>query len=188
MQDLYEALNALLKVLERNEVSYVMIGGIAVRAHAIPRNTIDLDLMISVESEDFLPIFAALEKVGFEIPEPYLHGWVDRVKEMPVVKTKFYVAGRGIDVDLFLVESEFQKSIMARRIAVEVTDRKYWIATPEDLVLLKLLANRPRDRLDVADLFFITSQLDLTYLRNWADRLQIRDKLEAIMKEAGELS
>jgi len=186
MQDLYETLNALLQVLDRRDTTDVLIGGIAVRAHAIPRNTVDLDLMISVESENLPALLTALEQEGFEIPEAYQHGWVDRVQGAPLIKTRFYVAGGGIDADLFLVESSFQKSVMQRRLSVEVAGFKYWIATAEDLVLLKLLANRPRDRLDVADLFFISGQLDLTYLRRWADQLKIRADLEAAIKESEE--
>jgi hypothetical protein len=34
---------------------------------------------------------------------------------MPLVKVRVYLAGQGIDVDLFLAQSRFQDSMMARR-------------------------------------------------------------------------
>ena len=46
-----------------------------------------------------------------------------------------------------------------------------------DLILLKLLALRPRDLLDVADILFTQGQLEEAYLRHWAVDLEIRDRL-----------
>ena len=44
---------------------------------------------------------------------------------------------------------------------------------------LKLLAARPRDLADVADILFVQGQLDERYLRYWAKELGIADALEA---------
>lgn len=73
-----------------------------------------------LESDDRAQFFVGLVKQGFEVPEPYFRGWIDRVREMPVAKVKVYLAGRGIDVDLFLVESSFQRSRIDRRQRFEV--------------------------------------------------------------------
>jgi hypothetical protein len=50
------------------------------------------------------------------------------------------------------------------------------------LVLLKLIANRPRDHGDVADILFTQGELDRTYLRHWATELGVLDKLEVAMR------
>lgn len=186
MQDLYETLDTLIEIFDRRGTNYTIIGGIAVRAHAIPRNTVDLDLMVSIDSSELPHFFDELTEAGFEVPESFARGWTDRVRNMPLVKVRFYLGGNGIDADLFLADSSFQKSVIQRRVAVDVEGRQYWIATAEDLVLLKLLADRPRDRLDVADLFFISGQLDMTYLGKWADQLKVRSQLEVAIREAGE--
>ena len=49
--------------------------------------------------------------------------------------------------------------------------------TPEDLILLKLIADRPRDHIDVADILFIQGELDESYMRHWAAELEISDRL-----------
>jgi len=84
------------------------------------------------------------------------------------------------------VESPFQKSLMDRHLRVEVDGRDLWIATAEDLVLLKLLASRPRDTLDVADVLFVSGQLDATYLRHWAGVLGIQSQLEQALRNLDE--
>jgi hypothetical protein len=187
MRNLNEALDLLIESLARQSVTYALIGGIAVRAYAVPRNTQDVDAMLSVGTDDLPQFFRQLAHDGFEIPEPYLRGWLDRVQGMPVAKVKVYLSGHGIDVDLFPVESAFQQSVIMRRVQVDVNGRQISIASAEDLVLLKLVAARPRDLLDVADILFISGQLDVLYLRHWADELGIRDRLEHSLAESGHL-
>ena len=53
-----------------------------------------------------------------------------------------------------------------------------WFVTAEDLILLKLLANRPKDRVDVSDILFVQVTLDEAYLRRWAATLGIAVELE----------
>jgi hypothetical protein len=56
-----------------------------------------------------------------------------------------------------------------------------WLVSPEDLILLKLLANRPRDIADIGDVFFMQGQLDVTYMKKWAQRLGVADRLEPFL-------
>ncbi len=57
-----------------------------------------------------------------------------------------------------------------------------WFVTAEDLILLKLLANRPKDRVDVADILFVQVTLDEAYLRRWAATLGIAVELEDALR------
>jgi hypothetical protein len=40
------------------------------------------------------------------------------------------------------------------------------------------MANRPRDHADVADLLLVAGPMDEVYLRKWADRLGVLNRLE----------
>lgn len=42
---------------------------------------------------------------------------------------------------------------------------------------MKLLANRPRDRADVADLLLVVGEVDGAYLGSWAARLGVEREL-----------
>ena len=48
----------------------------------------------------------------------------------------------------------------------------------EDLILMKLMANRLKDQVDVEDIFFMQGQLDEDYMRSWAKRLNVLPLLE----------
>ena len=48
--------------------------------------------------------------------------------------------------------------------------------------VLKLLANRPRDIGDVADILFVQGELDQEYMRKWARPLGIESQLEQALE------
>ncbi len=50
--------------------------------------------------------------------------------------------------------------------------------SPEDLILFKLLAGRPRDLVDVSDVLFMQGQLDVQYMRGGAHKLDVLPQLE----------
>jgi hypothetical protein len=53
--------------------------------------------------------------------------------------------------------------------------------SPEDLILLKVVAARPRDLGDIEDVLFAQSDLDETYMRRWAKELGVAEKLEEVL-------
>ena len=100
-----------------------------------------------------------------------------------MLKLRRFIGEESLDVDLFLAESEFQSDVMTRRIRAEAEGRTVWLVTPEDLVLLKLIAGRPRDLGDVTDVLFMQGELDKGYMRRWADELGVRQKLDDALSE-----
>jgi Nucleotidyltransferase of unknown function (DUF6036) len=183
MSDLTTTLDLLVALLTGMKVEYVIVGGLAVRAYSIPRATLDLDFTLALDRGQLSQLYDALEERDFAVPEPYRSGWVDQVKGLNLVKLKRYVGDRGIDVDLFLAESRFQEEMLQRRRMAEVEERALWIASPEDLVLLKLLAGRPRDLIDVNDVLFTQAPLDVEYMRRWAGELGVEGALERALAE-----
>lgn len=178
MSELERTLFVLTKLLTEKGYAYAVMGGLAVRVHSIPRPTHDVDLTILIDRSKLPELYQSLEHLGHTIPESYRRGWVDEVAGMPLIKVRTYVnESTGVDIDMFLAETSFQRSYLARRVEVAVKDKKLWVVTPEDLILLKLLASRPRDILDVADILFTQGQLDETYMRHWASELEINDRL-----------
>lgn len=183
MSKLERTLFEITSLLTQSGYEYAVMGGLAVRVHSIPRPTHDVDLTITIDRSELPTLFASLERLGHTVPGSYQRGWVDEVGGMPLVKVRTYMSGsNGVDIDIFLNETDFQKSYLARRMEVTVGDRSLWVVTPEDLILLKLLASRPRDLLDVADILFTQGQLDESYMRTWAKSLGITDRLEQALR------
>ena len=117
------------------------------------------------------------------MPEAHKTGWVDDVKGLKLVKIKRYVVGRSIDVDLFLAEAPYQEEVLRRKCLADVEGRRYWIASAEDLVLLKLVAGRPRDWIDVADVLFTQGRLNEDYMYRWAVELGVENELTRALSQ-----
>ena len=57
------------------------------------------------------------------------------------------------------------------------------ISTPEDLIVLKLIANRARGRIDLLGLCGLAN-LDWAYVERWASRWDVTSLLEEVRREA----
>jgi hypothetical protein len=170
-----------VQLFERLDVPYAVMGGLAVRAHAIPRPTYDVDLAILIDRAKLPSVTAEIRGLGYDVPEAYDRGWVDEVSGLPFIKAATFTEGRSIVADIFLAENEFLRSLISRRIRDTVNGFSAWLVTPEDLILLKLISNRPRDLADVADIVTMQRALDTDYLRHWADELGVRERLEHML-------
>ncbi len=201
MNPVIATLFKIVDCLAEQNIEYAVMGGLAVRAHSIPRPTHDVDLTIALSQEN-LPIwFDKLESMGVTVPEAYRSVWVDKVAGMSLVKLRTYlnpdsttrklvnqpdeaVHDQSVDIDIFLAESEFQSSILRRKIQVDVEGRLIWLVAAEDLILLKLIASRPRDLIDISDILFIQGELDQGYMRKWSRSLGIERQLEKVLEES----
>ena len=183
IEEVEETLFEIVSVLDAERIPYAVMGGLAVRVYTSPRATQDVDVTIDVSSDRLERLRDRLYDAGCTIPPVYDSGWLDRVAGMPLFKVARRVESGDIDVDIFVAESYFQDSLLSRRIQLEMSGKQVWLASPEDLVLLKVIADRPRDRIDVQDLFFALGELDDAYLDLWAEKLGVADKLAAARKE-----
>ena len=183
MNRLDDVAREFIRLLDKLEIPYAVMGGLAVRLHAIPRATYDVDLLVALTPDKLAALQRAAEKLGFSAPESKATGWIDRFNQMAVAKFQWSVESQLIDVDLFLVESPFHESILSRRVRHALEDLEGWYVSPEDLILLKLIAYRPKDRSDIADIVFIQPTLDLEYLRTWANRIGVESKLKELLDQ-----
>lgn len=181
MNSLTRSLIEITGMFDRLGLSYAVMGGLAVRVYGIPRATYDIDFTLAIDRERLSALYERVESLGYSVPEAYTSGWVDEVGGMPLVKFRLSTDDNGIDIDVFLAESPFQQSILDRRHREEVDGVALHIVSAEDLVLLKLIASRPRDIADVYDVLFIQGGLDEGYMRTWAGRLGITERLSAAL-------
>ena len=84
----------------------------------------------------------------------------------------------------FTRDSAFNDDVVTRATVIEVLGTEVRVATPEDLLLMKIEANRPIDLDDaiaIKDAF--AGRLDLPYLTTQADRLgaDVRRRLDLLL-------
>lgn len=183
MRDLAQALRDFVLLFERMGTPYAVMGGIAVRIYGIPRPTHDIDFTLALDRYRLPEFYEAVRALGYTVPEEYASGWVDQVAGMPLVKVRLYLEGRGVDIDIFLAESRFQEQLLTRRRREQLGELSVCFISPEDLILLKLLAGRPRDVADIGDILFTQGQLDESYMRHWAQELGIHAELTKVLDQ-----
>lgn len=181
MTDLTTVIHDLVRIFDSLGLPYAIMGGIAVRAHGIPRPTYDVDFTLAVPRERLSELFDAIAHCGYTIPEQYARGWVDSVGGMPLVKVRLFLDGRSVDADMFIVETPFQREVISRRVTAEIDGLEVSLVSAEDLILFKVVAGRPRDLLDIQDVLFTQGQLDEPYLRRWAGQLGVEAKLDEVL-------
>src|SRR5262249_38834871 len=74
----------------------------------------------------------------------------------------------GIDVDLSLGQLPFEEEMIARSVAVDVSGLSISLPTPEDFIIMKAIAHRPRHMADIEAVLDVHRKLNLGRIRRWA--------------------
>ena len=129
----------------------------------------------------------ACEDRGFVVDDAYRSGWRDRLRDMQMVKVRLFREGRAVTADVFLLSTPFQEAALERTVLVDIPGVRPQVpvVSAADLILFKLMANRPKDSLDVQNVLTIQGVPDEDYLRLWAARLAVTDQLLAALEESG---
>ena len=90
----------------------------------------------------------------------------------------------GVTVDLMRPRDSHDNQAFLRRKKKRVTGRYCWVVAPEDLILQKLKARRPRDFEDGLSVLERSRKvLDFRYLKQWAGRLGLAAELDYLLGE-----
>lgn len=134
-------LKAVARMLRARQVPFAVVGGMAVIARGYARATRDADVLV-VSNELALLVRAA--------PEFDLAGDSDREDLIDLGLARLHLAtGPVSHTDLMTPETEFERQVVARATDLDLGGIVLPVATVEDLILLKLAANRPQDIVDV---------------------------------------
>ncbi len=180
-----QALFTLVDLLEALEVPYMVMGGFAVRVWGVPRPTYDVDFTLDADEATLALIYERVDALGFTVPEAFRGGFVDSIRGLAKVKLMLFGEPSPIDIDIFLAGTDYQHTALSRRISAELEERTLLFISPEDLVLHKLIAGRPRDLGDVADVLLVQGRLDVPYMLQWAQPLRVHDLLIGHLRSAG---
>lgn len=175
---LYKQLLYICNFLERTNIAYMVVGGIAVSIWVAPRATVDLDFVIGLNEEDLPSFIETAKREGLIIFDP---------KPMQFRKMKLlrmFLQGKETELlmlDFIVTDSEFFGGSLKRAVVLPFEGVNIRIASPEDLILLKLLSGRGQDLVDVENIIRMRREvLDRKYLNFWSDRLSVFDTLNQL--------
>jgi len=159
-KSLINSLKKLVRKLRRNDIDYVLVGGLAVSAVSEPRSTVDIDLLVGVCENEIGGFITMLE--GWRL---FVH--VNR--EPLIFRNVKFIRGvlnssPEIIVDFLIADDDFKKNALKRGEEIEMGDFEVEVAAPEDLIILKLLSMREHDILDIKSIISHQKKLDRKYL------------------------
>jgi hypothetical protein len=172
-----ELLAALAKVLRSRKVRWYVFGAQAAVVYGSPRMTMDVDVTIAVPDEGVRPLVEALLAAGFASRATDLEAFFARSRVVPLVHQR-----TRMPLDLVVARDSLEMAFLDRAKTTDIGGLKVPVITPEDLVIAKLFAARPRDLEDVrAVLGNLGKTMDLRYVRTILGQLdEAEDRAELL--------
>jgi len=165
LDDLRRAMAESIAAMNRHNVSYALIGGLAASYRSQPRFTKDVDFLVKVPQVDLASLLEDLRSRGFELDTL---ATIDEWTKHHMVVLSYH----GIRIDWL------KPLIPAYLHVLDCSTEELWldqpirIASAEGLILLKLLAFRGQDQLDVENLVAANrDSLDLDWIKAEWERL-----------------
>ena len=153
-----------LDILADLRIDYALIGGVAVGFWSQERFTKDIDFTVALNEALWLELEAYLKNSG-DVRIDLIATDKENAPGLPyLIRLKFKEAF----IDLIVSLTDFQKSLLQRKIPVDFSGKKIFIASPEDIIVSKLIANRSQDLVDIESLVTHLENLDSAYIEKWA--------------------
>lgn len=153
----------------------MIIGGIAVIARGVPRQTIDIDAAVLGRAVSLEDLFAALGAHGIV---PRIPDAEDFARRQQVLLLKHRPTATTLEVSLAWLP--FEQEALERSSPVDFRGIEVPVVQAQDLIVYKAVAWRDRDKADVERLLLLhADELDLAFIRD-----MVRQFAEALEEPA----
>ena len=150
----FEVFNAFYQ----EKVQYLVVGGLAVNLHGVPRITYDIDIIISTDRDNVLKLNRTLKNLGY-VPrlqvnpdnmadEKILKDWIEN-RNMKAFSFYHKKENHKV-VDIVLVQPLDFTQAFQHRVIKKVDDIEIYVASIDDMISMKKASNRPKDLSDLA--------------------------------------
>ena len=162
---LLEPIQALQNLLSMFNDQGVIIGGVAASLLGTPRYTVDIDAVLLLNIEDLPRLIeeAATQGINPRIADPITFARKNRV-----LLLRHTVSGTDIDLSIGMLP--FEVEMVERSQLFEICAIKIRLPTPEDLIIMKAFANRPKDLTDIEAIANSHPMLDRERIRFWVEQ------------------
>ena len=188
--DIISAIDMVIECFERLGIDYYIGGSVASSAYGIARATLDVDLIAKVETRHVDDFVKALEK-NYYIDAGMITNAIQKKSSFNLIHLDTM-----IKIDVFILRDQpYDLKAFDRRqtdTLDEESARKFYLSSPEDVILSKLQWYHLGGRLsqqqwrDVLGVLKVQGdRLDLKYLKYWASKLNLSDLLNSSFNDAG---
>jgi len=162
VEPLLEPLAALQHLLRRFNERGVIMGGVAASLLGKPRYTVDLEAMFLLSVDDIPHLIEVARTEGIE---PRIPSAADFARKHRVLLLRHTASDTNIDISLGILP--FEEEVVARSVVHPIASLSIRLPTPEDLIILKAVAKRPKDLQDIQAIVDKHPDLDTLRIEKW---------------------
>jgi hypothetical protein len=150
--------------LDERHVPYMIIGGQAVLIYGEPRLTRDIDVTLGVGPDRLAEILAFARSCSWRVLVENPEEFVQRTMVLPLEDSR-----SSIRIDLIFSFSPYEQQALERVHKIGIGKASVRFAAPEDVVVHKVIAGRPRDLEDVRNILNKRADIDRAYICHWLE-------------------
>jgi predicted nucleotidyltransferase len=162
---LYGPITAIQRLIEQFNDQGIIIGGVAASILGEPRLTADADAMLLLSIEQIPKLIEVAAKEGLA---PRLEDVEGFARKNRVLLLRHEESGINVDISLGLLP--FEVEAVERSREYEAGGFRVRLPTPEDLIILKAVARRPKDMLDIEAVIAAQDELDEERIGFWVQQ------------------
>jgi len=179
MNALIQLINTVSRHLKEAQVPHCLVGGITIAIWGRPRATEDVDLLIDIDEPGIDALAQYLDDHDIRIDRDAAKKAVREGRAFPMYDTWSIHW-----VDAKTPTRPIDRFTLERATHIELAEESVPVATPEDVILHKLLARRDQDILDARSIILRReTDLDLDYIANRVRELGIGSAWDRIRPE-----
>ncbi|GJQ53054.1 MAG: hypothetical protein HKUEN02_19010 [Anaerolineaceae bacterium] len=156
------AIEAVQRLLAKFDDRGVIIGGIAVGFLGKPRLTEDVDAMFLLSTQQ---VSQFLESANDENIQPRISNAEEFARKNRVLLLRHSPTETNIDISLGVLP--FEEEVVTRGIVQSTSTLSVRLPTPEDLIIMKAVAHRPKDLEDIRTIIDKNPKLDIDRIKHW---------------------
>ena len=177
-----EILAALSKVLQKRSIPYMVIGGQAVLLYGEPRVTRDIDITLGVDADHLDELLEVARDLSLRTLPDEVRKFVQQTMVLPCLHED-----TGIRVDFIFSFTPYETQAIQRSNRIQIQGTEVCFASPEDVIIHKIFAGRPRDMEDVRSILLRNDNVDIHYIQSWLDEFDISTEEKGFRKRLEEL-
>jgi hypothetical protein len=157
-----EILSRIGASLTKHSLPYMIIGGQAVLLYGEPRLTRDIDITLGVNADHLNDLLAVVQDLSLKPLPENVESFVRQTMVLPA-----FDETTGIRVDFIFSFTSYELKALKRARKVKILEQEVCFASPEDVIIHKVFAGRPRDIEDARTIILKNPQIDIQYIKDW---------------------
>jgi hypothetical protein len=169
---MFDFLRILVAFFEKNDISYMLSGSVAMSLYVEPRFTRDYDFIVHLRPENIQ-----------QLTDTFANGYYcdeDAVKDAVKHKGMFNIIDHksGYKADFVILKNEpFRLTEFERRCKMKLLDMDIYVVSPEDLLLSKIAWIQDlQSGVQMEDIKLLSKMddLDWVYIRHWIETMNLK--------------